>query len=156
MRKPRAVAPSVHEFRGLDIVVGLVATDLVIAAATQTAAPLVHVTDATPEFLRSFYGWEVSQDSDRAEARVLSLARLAVYSSDHMMGRAREEFGATRARLAAIPFGANCTLPEAMPEKPAPDPLRLLWVGSRWERKGGAIALWRPSTSCGPRAARSN
>jgi glycosyltransferase involved in cell wall biosynthesis len=141
-RKPRLVAPEAQEFRGLDIVVGLVATDMIIAAAAQTAAPLVHITDATPEFLRSFYGWEVSRQSELAEARALSLARLAVYSSDYMVDLAREEFGPeVRADLVAIPFGANCDLPRTMPDKPAPDPLRLLWVGSRWDRKGGEIAL---------------
>lgn len=141
-KAPRALAPKAEEFRGLDIVVGLVATDMIIAAATQTAAPLVHVTDATPEFLRAFYGWEVSRQSQLAEARALSLARLAVYSSDYMANLAREEFGPeVRADVLAIPFGANCTLPRTMADKPAPDPLRLLWVGSRWDRKGGEIAL---------------
>lgn len=142
LRKPRPVVPQAHEFGGLDIVVGLVATDLVNAAAAQTTAPLVHITDATPNFLRDFYGWEVSRESELVEARVLSVAQMVVYSSDFMRDLAREEFGPEiRARLAAIPFGANCALPHAMPDKPAPEPLRLLWVGSRWDRKGGAIAL---------------
>lgn len=142
LRKARPVMAQAHEFPGLDIVVGLVATDMIIAAAEQTRVPLVHVTDATPEFLRSFYGWEVSRQSELAEARALSLARLAVYSSDFMANLAREEFGPeTQADLVAIPFGANCDLPQTPPEKPALEPVRLLWVGSRWDRKGGEIAL---------------
>jgi glycosyltransferase involved in cell wall biosynthesis len=141
-RKPQVFAPQPQEFQGLDIVVGLVATSFLVAAAAVTRAPLVHVTDATPAFLREFYGGEVSRESELGEAQALSLSRLAVYSSDYMVMRAQAEYGPDLdAELVAIPFGANCDLPTSMPEKTKPDPLRLLWVGSRWERKGGEIAL---------------
>lgn len=136
------LAPQPSEFEGLDIVVGLVATGQLLDALAMTTVPLVHVTDATPAFLREFYGHDIPRTADLAEARALSAVRLAVYSSDYMAERAIAEFGAgLRKRTAAIPFGANCDVAGTMAPKPPPSPLRLLWVGSRWERKGGAIAL---------------
>lgn len=140
--RPAGFAPLPAEFDDLDIVVGLVATAQLNEARSMTRTPMVHVTDATPAFLREFYGRNVPRAADLAEARALSAVQLAVYSSGYMADRAVGEFGAgLRKRIAAIPFGANCDLPATMPVKPPTSPLRLLWVGSRWERKGGAIAL---------------
>lgn len=142
LRGQPVFAPQPAEFDDLDFVVGLVATSQLIEAATVTSAPLVHVTDATPDFLREYYGNPVPREADLAEAKALSVVRLAVYSSDYMARRAVDEFGPQlRRKIAALPFGANCTLPVAPPAKPVGGPLRLLWVGTGWERKGGAIAL---------------
>lgn len=141
-RPPAAFAPQPSEFEDLDVVVGLVATGPLLEANETTDVPLVHVTDATPSFLREFYGHDVPREADLAEAKALSVARLAVYSSDYMADRAIEEFGPQlRGKVLALPFGANCQLPKSPPVKPPPAPLRLLWVGSRWERKGGEIAV---------------
>jgi glycosyltransferase involved in cell wall biosynthesis len=141
-RAPPVFALQPGEFEDLDVVVGLVATGHLLEAATLTAAPLVHLTDATPDFLREYYGRTVPRERDLAEAKALSVVRLAVYSSDYMARRAVEEFGPhLRRKIAALPFGANCALPAERPAKPQGGPLRLLWVGSQWERKGGAVAL---------------
>ena len=142
LRERPVFAPRQADFDDLDIVVGLVATGHLLEAHGLTDAPIVHVTDATPDFLREHYGRRIPRESDLAEAKALSVARLAVYSSDYMARRAVDEFGPhLRRKVAAVPFGANCALSAAPPVKPAPSPLRLLWVGSRWERKGGEIAL---------------
>jgi len=142
-RPLRPVAASPAELAGLDVVVGLVATDLLNGVAALTRVPLVHVTDATPAFLRDVYGWDVPAAASLAEARVLAAARRVIYSSDYMAERAVAEFGpAIGSRVCAVPFGTNLdNLPLAMPHKPGPDPLRLLWVGSDWVRKGGEIAV---------------
>lgn len=131
------------DFVGVDVVVGLVATRLLLEASALTQAPLVHVTDATPSFLREVYGFTIPRAADAEEARVLAAARRIVYSSDYMAERAVSEFGrAFRDRVGAITFGTNCDdLPETLPEKPDLSPVRLLWVGSQWVRKGGEIAL---------------
>lgn len=135
-------APQPSEFEDLDIIVGLVATGPLLEVGAMTQVPLVHVTDATPAFLREFYGRDVPREADLAEALALSAVQFAVYSSDYMAERAVAEFGAgLRKKIVAIPFGPNCDLPTTLPPKPPLSPLRLLWVGSRWERKGGAIAL---------------
>jgi glycosyltransferase involved in cell wall biosynthesis len=128
---------------GIDIVVGLVASPLLLQASALTRAPLVHTTDATPAFLREFYGRDIPRAVDAQEARVLKACRRIVYSSDYMAERAVAEFGSVlRDRVGAVVFGTNCDgLPDALPTKPDLAPVRLLWVGSQWVRKGGEIAL---------------
>lgn len=137
------VAVAREELLGLDVVLGLVATGLLNRAAALAHVPLVHVTDATPGFLREVYGWDIPASADIDEARALAASRRVIYSSDYMAARAVEEFGAAMmTRVAALPFGTNLVnLPRTMPQKPGPEPLRLLWVGSDWARKGGEIAV---------------
>lgn len=130
-----------RDFSGLDVVLGLVATDLLNRASDLTNLPLLHVTDATPGFLREVYGWDVPAAADDAEARLLNRAR-PVYSSTAMAERAAREFGGLATGATAVSFGANFAVP---PRGLAPvrelDRLELLFVGGDWERKGGAIAL---------------
>lgn len=127
------------DFQGLDAVLGLVASPLLDRAATLTDLPLVHVTDATPGFLRDVYGRDVPASADATEARVLGRAT-PLYSSRHMADRAVLEFGMREAK--SLPFGVNFTeLPADLPVKPPLDRLELLFVGGDWARKGGALAL---------------
>ncbi|GAA6199393.1 glycosyltransferase family 4 protein [Aquicoccus sp. SU-CL01552] len=137
-----AVDPARLDLSGLDGIIGLAATVQMQALLPRTEIPIVHVTDATPGFIRSFYGNPVSEADERREVEVVRGAALTVYSSDYMAKRAVEELGADPARVASVPFGINIeVLPEAAPDKPPLDPLRLLWVGNDWGRKGGQIAL---------------
>jgi glycosyltransferase involved in cell wall biosynthesis len=131
------------DLSGLDLVIGLTATGLLDQLAAVSRVPFVHVTDATPSFLRECYGWEVPPGSDALEERVVARAALTVYSSRYMARRASLEFGIEMGqRLTAIPFGANVdTLPGQSPDKPVASPLRLFWVGGDWDRKGGALAV---------------
>jgi len=138
---PGMLAGDGSDFAGLDAVLGLVATGLLGRAAALTDLPLVHVTDATPGFLRDVYGWDVPATAGAEEAALLARAR-AVYSSQAMADRAAEEFGAPAAGASALPFGVNFTEPPRLfPAVPRLDRLELLFVGGDWERKGGAIAL---------------
>lgn len=131
------------DVEGLDVVIAPVASGLVAKHAEDLPVPMVLVTDATPAFLREFYGYEIPADADREEARALRFARAAVYSSDFMADRARAEFPALpKAGVFAIPFGINLDhLPEDPVAKPPPEPLRLLFIGQDWHRKGGDIAI---------------
>lgn len=131
------------DLRGLDLVIGLAATNLLDRLGALSRVPFVHVTDATPSFLREFYGWDVPPGSDELEERVVSRAALTVYSSRYMARRAASEFGLDPGHgIAAVPFGANFDgLPQEMPEKPNAGPLRLFWAGCEWDRKGGALAV---------------
>lgn len=141
-RTEPAVDPLRLDLAGLDAIVALTATDLVHPLLTRTDVPIVHVTDATPAFIRAFYGHPVSQAVEIREAEVLRGAALTVYSSRYMADRALEELGGDPARVTCVPFGINMEdLPAAAPDKPPLDPLRLLWVGTDWQRKGGQIAL---------------
>lgn len=100
------------------------------------------VTDATPGFLREFYGAKISVEAEGEEADIMHNSALTLYSSKYMVDRAVVELRADAARTRAIPFGANLdALPETIPRKPPLSPLNLLWVGSGWTRKGGDIAL---------------
>ena len=138
----RAVDPDRLDLSGLDCIVALVAADLAHALLSRTDIPIVQVTDATPGFIRSFYGKPVTEEYANREAEAVRGAALTIYSSQYMAERAVEEFGVAPARVASVPFGINMeALPEAAPGKPPLTPLRLLWIGNDWGRKGGQIAL---------------
>lgn len=134
---------SSKSFEDLDVILSLVSTDLVPEVAKVTDVPVVHITDATPAFLREFYGYEVPKDRDDGERRAIESAALVYYSSDFMMEKAADDFGsAIKNKTAACPWGANLDiLPKASTEKPPLKPLRLLFIGTNWERKGGDIAV---------------
>lgn len=128
---------------GLDVIIAPVASSLVAKFAEDLPVPMVLITDATPAFLREFYGYDIPADADATETRALRFAQAAVYSSDYMADRARAEFAdLPEAGVFAIPFGINLDrLPPAPVVKPQPDPLQLLFIGQDWHRKGGDIAI---------------
>lgn len=138
--KPNRARIDEIEKTPLDAVVGFVATDLI--DRLRIAAPLLHVTDATPSYLRETYGWNVPSGAEAAEARVLARASRAVYSSHAMAARAESDFAALRPDTAVLPFGVNLRLrPDRPPEKPPLDRLELVFLGSDWTRKGGDVAI---------------
>ncbi len=145
LRKPAAGARAISSgsFEGLDIILSLVSSNLILKYAPLTRVPVVHSTDATPGFLREFYGYEVPAEKDAEECRTYDAASLVLFSSDFMLERAVREFGETyRPRMMALPWGANLdSFPDNSPPKPALQPLRLLFIGKDWERKGGDVAL---------------
>ena len=128
---------------GLDAVLGLAATPLLDALARKRPdLPLLHVTDATPAFLRDAYGWDIPSDADRREARLASHAAATVYSSPEMASRAPADLGLPGLKPLDQPFGINLeTLPGSSPLKPPLQPLKLLFVGLDWVRKGGELAV---------------
>lgn len=134
--------PTARALAGLDAIIVPVSSDL-LAAMPPGAPPLIHVTDATPQFLRDFYNYRIPETADTTEAAVVAKAALVLYSSQFMADRAVAEFGADHAgRIGVVSFGLNMDrLPPPPGPKPAPDPLRLLLVGRDWHRKGGDIAL---------------
>lgn len=143
--EPAMLAPDGSDFAGLDAVLGLVASPLLDAAARLTDLPFVHVTDATPGFLREIYGRDLPEGAAACEARVLARST-AVYSSRIMADIAGAEFGAAAAGARALAFGVNfTTLPgdrsAGLPAKAPLDRLEVLFVGGDWDRKGGALAL---------------
>lgn len=134
------------EIGNIDYVVSLVSTELALATKHRHNARLVHVTDATPRFLREFYGHDVSESADIAEAEIIEMADRVIYSSKFMMERAIKEFGDRyESKISYIPFGVNLDhLPTSyrpasqLPGKPS---LNLLFIGKEWERKGGPLSL---------------
>lgn len=131
------------DFDGIDVVVGLVATDLLDQTVQlRPDLPFLHVTDATPKFLRDTYGWAVPAEADRKEAHVAEKAALCLYSSSAVAGRAARDLSLLAMSAAHQPFGVNFQdLPEIPQQKPSTDQIELLFVGLDWERKGGDVAV---------------
>lgn len=154
VRKLAGIAPYQASFEreadlgtGLDWIISLVSTDLALSLAPKLKAPLAHVTDATPQFLREFYGYEVPKEKDIAEAALIEFSSRVIFSSDFMRQRAIVEFGENhRKKMRAISFGVNL---DRVPQSAnislqAPSlgkPVELLFIGKEWERKGGPLAL---------------
>lgn len=129
------------EFDGLDAVVSLVGSTLLGPLLDRLNVPFVHVTDATPGFLRDNYGWDIPTDADLLEAKVAKHAAAMIYSSAEMAERGAAEFGASTYHA---PFGVNLgstRRPKTCPIKPDLSKLHLLFVGNDWERKGGDLAV---------------
>ena len=138
---PRLEAKAL-DLGGLDAVVGMVASRFIDTLLADHGLPFVHVTDSTPSFQRDFYGRDFPPATDALEARVIHVAARTAYSSHFMAERAIEEFGVAADRLAVVPFGVNFgDLPAQVPAKPSLTPLRLLYVGTDWTRKGGDVAV---------------
>ena len=130
------------DLSGLDAVVGMVATPLLDELAAQSNIPFLHITDATPAFLRESYGWAVPAEADHREARVAGQAAMTIYTSDVMAARAPADLGLPKLTASVLPFGVNFDhLPERCPEKPRLNRLNLLFVGLDWTRKGGDVAV---------------
>ncbi len=130
---------SPEDLTGLDAVLGLVGSKLIAPLMPQLTVPYIHVTDATPAFLRDCYGWNIPVETDRREAWIAKSAAAAIYSSHEMAEQAAREFDTL---TTAIPFGINMDhLPTCQPAKPELDRANLLFVGNDWARKGGDIAI---------------
>lgn len=125
--------------KGMDVVVGLVASRLLDNLTPDV--PFLHVTDATPIFLRDVYGWAIPVEQDEVEKRVARRAQAVVYSSYYMADRASLDLSSD-IRTIVAPFGVNFEkLPRERPEKTPLNPLKLLFVCSDWKRKGGDDVL---------------
>lgn len=134
---------SARSFENLDAILSLVSTDLLLKVAQLTDVPIVHITDATPNFIQKFYGKEVSLEQNEAELCAIEIAKLVYYSSAFMMEQASLEFGQEfRPKMAAYPWGANLDIfPTAPIKKPPLTKIRLLFIGKDWTRKGGETAV---------------
>lgn len=130
-------------FEGLDAVLSLVSTNLVVKYGQIARVPIIHCTDATPGFLREFYGYDVPDQAFEEERLAYESAKMILFSSDFMRERAVEEYGDLFAsKMVSIPWGANLDrFPTEPPKKSPLQPLRILFIGKDWARKGGPIAL---------------
>ena len=128
----------------LDWIVFVASARLLNRVAGRLTTPVAYVTDATPGFLRDFYGRDVPDTRVQEEKTLIGIAARVIYSSRYMAERAVPEFGLEdRAdRLVSVPFGVNLdVLPPAPLPVPPAAPRRLLFIGKDWDRKGGALAV---------------
>ena len=127
--------------------------DVVICPSTMpiayldTRLPLIAWIDATFAAMLNYYFFDVCaesvDDGNLMEQNCLEKARLVAYASDWAAASAIRDYGAMPATVRVIPFGANM---EGAPQrediqKRLSVPVKLLFVGRDWERKGGEIAF---------------
>jgi glycosyltransferase involved in cell wall biosynthesis len=109
--------------------------------------PVVYVTDATiPDLIASYEMFQrISPTAKRraaaAERLAFERALLIQLPSRWARRSAVEQQGASEDRIAEIAWGANMTLIDRAPRSLGEGQVRLLFVGTDWERKGGPIAL---------------
>lgn len=80
------------------------------------------------------------------EAQALATCSAAIYPSHFAARSAIEDYGADPRKVHVLPFGANVNVPSTRTVEVAIgtrtlEPLRILFVGRDWKRKGGDIVL---------------
>lgn len=133
------------------------AIDLIFAPVGSTVisdlplgVPVAYCSDATLELLDRYYdrfnavpGW-LRERAIRQEAAALQRADILFFPTSWAASSAQRHYGIPERKIRVIEFGANITDPpsrlEAMDTR-KPGPLRLLFCGVEWNRKGGDKAL---------------
>ncbi|MEJ1973907.1 MAG: glycosyltransferase family 4 protein [Lacunisphaera sp.] len=124
-----------------------------VISQLQTSIPIAYCADATFSNLVDYY-WdftdlsaEYRRQGHEQETAALARAMLAVFPSEWAARAAIERHGADPAAVAVIPFGANLGRDNPREEvfawidrRPAA-PIRLLFVGRHWARKGGDLVI---------------
>ena len=120
-------------------------------AFLQTDIPIIYMSDLTWANIIDYYPGCVSlfgfanAEGERIEAAAIKNASALIYPSEWAARGAVEHYRADAHRVHCIPYGANFERGEipsfdAALHHPLEGPLRLLWTGVDWERKGGPIA----------------
>jgi glycosyltransferase involved in cell wall biosynthesis len=134
-----------------------ISPDIVFAPAGSTFAwgvpdgvPLVYASDATFRLVENYHpnyrnlSPAAREIAERLERDTIARADLVLYPSEWAAESAVRDYGADRARVHVIPWGANL---EEAPDRASvlgcrkPGPCRLLFIGANWEEKGADIAL---------------
>ena len=128
--------------------------DVVLAISASPMAHLlvddfrvVNIADATVRSMLGYYdsftqhmGGDGSA-ADAIEAKVVSGAFLSLYPSAWARDSALNDYGADPARTQIIEWGSNIAAAETAPRQLPDGPLRLLFVGIEFDRKGGPLAI---------------
>ena len=132
-----------NEYDDLDAILAPVASNVLAEIGSKIAQPIIHVTDATPSYLREFYPFESVRNSELTEIETLKHVDRVIYSSQFMADRAKQEFEALQTiPVSVAPYGVNIDeLPRHVAEKKPFTPLKMVYVGGNWDRKGGDIAV---------------
>lgn len=130
--------------------------DLVLAPAglsaiahLRSALPVIHFNDRSVAgaleyhaILKDLFAWSRDQSLE-LERLALRNAALTVYASEWAAGAARLTCPEAAHKVVVIPMGANIDpLPDApVPRDFPPGKIKLLFIGVKWEEKGGPIAV---------------
>jgi glycosyltransferase involved in cell wall biosynthesis len=134
-----------------------VSPDIVFAPAGSTFAwsvpdgiPLVYASDATFRLVENYHPHyrnlspAARETAERLERNTIARADIVLYPSEWAAESAIRDYGADRARVHVIPWGANLV---KAPDRAAvlgcrkPGPCRLLFIGANWQEKGADIAV---------------
>ncbi|MEH2588332.1 glycosyltransferase family 4 protein [Bradyrhizobium sp. AZCC 1721] len=137
--------------------ISAVSPDIVFAPAGSTFAwsvpkgvPLVYASDATFRLVENYHpnyrnlSRAAREIAERLERDTIARADLVLYPSEWAAESAVRDYGADRARVHVIPWGANL---EEAPDRASvfgrrkSGPCRLLFIGANWEEKGADIAI---------------
>jgi len=130
--------------------------DLVFAPAAsaeiaflKTSLPVIYLSDATFNLMVDYYerfsnlSRTSVKDGNLIEKRALSLANRIVVSSHWAENSVQKDYSIPSDKVTVIPFGPNITVAmqsEIGCSKKLIPPIRLLFVGVDWKRKGGETA----------------
>ncbi len=131
------------EYEGLDVVIAPAASNVLRAHGNKIDIPIILVSDAIPSYIREFYPLEAEKFLDEEEISAFQSVERVIYSSKYMADRASDEFNILKNKVISVaPYGVNLDcFPPSPAIKPKLDPLKLVFVGGNWARKGGDIAL---------------
>jgi glycosyltransferase involved in cell wall biosynthesis len=128
-----------------DVVFAVALTDMAYLFAGRL--PVVYITDAViPDLLEYYEMFQaISPTAKRraveAEREAFEAALLLHVPSAWAAHSAIEKQGVPADRVVEIAWGANMPFQARAPRTLGAGPLRLLFVGTHWDRKGGPIAL---------------
>jgi glycosyltransferase involved in cell wall biosynthesis len=119
-------------------------------AHLKTNLPIIYMSDLTWAGIVNYYPDFVNlsarerKEGERIEAAAIGKAAALIYPSEWAAQSAISHYNADSEWVYTIPFGANLeqapSRTDALSRK-LTRPLKLLWVGVDWQRKGGPIAL---------------
>lgn len=113
--------------------------------------PIIHVTDGLFATMIGYYEkygrfrQSVLREGHDDHQRVIDRAEMVLFASDWARDSAFSLYDIEMARTRVVPFGANLDHEPAFVPRRREGPLRILFVGYDWKRKGGNIVLetWR-------------
>ncbi|MFP4006598.1 MAG: glycosyltransferase family 4 protein [Spirulinaceae cyanobacterium] len=114
----------------------------------ETNIPIIYISDATPKLIYQYYKIPETKEEfniyEQRELVAILKSKLLIYSSQWAANSAVENYKAKPEQTKIIPFGANLDNPPDVADLHKRcqnmSPVRLLFVGVNWQRKGGIIA----------------
>lgn len=128
-----------------DVVIAIAATD--IAYLLPPELPLVSIGDAVIPELVTYYDMyrrlprRLQKRAEKAEEAAFERSIMVHFPSAWGVESAKRHYGVPVEKLLKIAWGANSPFQPREPRTLKPGPIRLLFVGSDWNRKGGPIAI---------------
>lgn len=122
-------------------------------ASTEVASldldkPLVYLSDTTTQNMINYYpnysdllNWSL-RHADTIEQKAISNANQLIFPSEWAAQSAINDYGAEPGSVHVVPYGANIPdISEPNSKKESTTAFHFLFIGKRWNRKGGPIAL---------------